>query len=86
MRTKSLSEPTPSTAVAEPRSAERSIRIPEELAKEIEARISPSGFGSVDGFVAFVLARLLESRADEPFSAEDENRLRERLRSLGYID
>lgn len=67
-------------------SPQRTIRIPEELAKEIEARIRPSGFESADAFVSYVLARLIEQRSEEPFSAEDEAKLRERLRSLGYID
>jgi hypothetical protein len=40
----------------------------------------------VDAFTAFVLARLLESPNEVPFSAEDEAKIRERLRSLGYID
>ncbi|HUI38521.1 MAG TPA: CopG family transcriptional regulator [Thermoplasmata archaeon] len=65
---------------------ERAIRIPEETARALEARISGSGFQSVDTFVGFILARLLESHSDQPFSEEDERRLRERLRSLGYID
>jgi Arc/MetJ-type ribon-helix-helix transcriptional regulator len=68
------------------RTPERSVRIPEEVAADIESRIEGSGFASVDAFVAFVLARLLEDRSEEPFSEEDERRLRERLRSLGYID
>jgi Arc/MetJ-type ribon-helix-helix transcriptional regulator len=64
----------------------RTIRIPEEVAKAMEARIEGSGFANVDDFVSFVLARLSEQPAGEPFSEEDERRLRERLRSLGYID
>jgi hypothetical protein len=64
----------------------RTIEIPEEIAKALEARIHGSGFASVDAFVSFVLARLSEQPSSEPFSEEDEKRLRERLRSLGYID
>ena len=64
----------------------REVRLPEELARAIERRIGGSGFTSVDAFVAYVLARLLETPATEPFSEADEQRLRERLRSLGYID
>jgi hypothetical protein len=64
----------------------RSVRIPEEVALAIERRIAGSGFASVDAFVGFVLARLMEGQSREPFSEEDERRLRERLRSLGYID
>ncbi len=64
----------------------RSVSIPEETAAGIEARIRGTGFQSVDAFVTFVLARLLESSGEVPFSEEDERRIKERLRSLGYID
>jgi Arc/MetJ-type ribon-helix-helix transcriptional regulator len=66
--------------------SERTLRVPEEVAADIERRIQGSGFASVDAFVAFVLARLLERHSEVPFSEEDEQRIRERLRSLGYID
>lgn len=69
-----------------PAPATRPVRIPEELATEIEHRIQGSGFANVDAFVGFVLARLLERHSEVPFSEEDEQRIRERLRSLGYID
>jgi hypothetical protein len=65
---------------------ERTLRIPEETAAGIEHRIQGSGFGTVDAFVSFVLARLLETPGETPFSEEDERKLKERLRSLGYID
>ncbi|MCI4366173.1 MAG: CopG family transcriptional regulator [Thermoplasmata archaeon] len=65
---------------------ERTLRIPEETAAGIELRIEGSGFGTVDAFVSFVLARLLETPGETPFSEEDERKLKERLRSLGYID
>ncbi|HXW66915.1 MAG TPA: CopG family transcriptional regulator [Thermoplasmata archaeon] len=64
----------------------RSLRIPEETARAIEERIRGSGFETVDAFVAFVLARLLEQPGDAAFSEADERALKERLRSLGYID
>lgn len=64
----------------------RTLRLPEHVVAGIESRIKGSGFRDADSFVAFVLERLLDSPAREPFSAEDEQRLREKLRSLGYID
>lgn len=64
----------------------RTLTIPEETAVGLEARIRGSGFRSLDAFVGFVLARLLETPGEVPFSEEDERRLKERLRSLGYID
>ena len=74
------------TGLDSPAGPSRTIRIPEEVARAIEERIRSSSFGSVDAFVAFVLARLLEQSAGEVFSEEDEKALKERLRSLGYID
>ncbi|MCI4357832.1 MAG: CopG family transcriptional regulator [Thermoplasmata archaeon] len=69
-----------------PAPSERPLHIPEEVAADIERRIQGSGFASVDAFVGYVLARLLERPSDVPFSEEDEQRIRDRLRSLGYID
>ncbi len=66
--------------------AMRSIRIPEEVARAVEARMKGSSFESVDAFVAFVLARLAEEPGAGSFSEEDERQLKEKLRSLGYID
>ncbi len=66
--------------------AARSIRIPEETARQIEERLKGSAFDSVDSFVAFVLARLLEEPGGPGLSEEEEQKLKERLRSLGYID
>ncbi|MGI0071781.1 MAG: CopG family transcriptional regulator [Thermoplasmata archaeon] len=64
----------------------RVLRLPADVVRGLEERIRGSSFDSVDAFVAFVLARLLESGGETPFSAEDEKALKERLRSLGYID
>ena len=75
--------------MTEPRSKEakgRSVRIPEHVAVALEARIKGSSFDSLDAFVAFVLARLAEQSGEDVFSEEDEKALKERLRSLGYID
>ncbi|HXQ94055.1 MAG TPA: CopG family transcriptional regulator [Thermoplasmata archaeon] len=69
-----------------PPAKRRTITIPEDVAQGIDERIRNTGFASTDAFVEFVLARLLESTGEIPFSAEDERRLKERLRSLGYID
>jgi Arc/MetJ-type ribon-helix-helix transcriptional regulator len=62
------------------------VRLPEEVARALEERIRGSSFESIDAFVTFVLARLLEQTGETVFSEEDERVLKERLRSLGYID
>ena len=66
--------------------AVRIVRLPEEIARGLEARRRGSAFADLDSYVAFILARLLDEPSDTPFSEQDEQRLRERLRSLGYID
>lgn len=75
-----MSEPSaPSTGT-------RSIQLPEELVEALQERVRGTSFDSVDAFVAFVLARLLDHPGAAGFSEEEERSLRERLRSLGYID
>ena len=69
-----------------PERSDAEVRLPAEIVRGIEARIRGTGFRSVDEFVAFVLARLLEEPSPAGFSEEDERKLRERLRALGYID
>lgn len=64
----------------------RAIHLSEEVARGLDARRQGSSFPDLDAYVEFVLARLLDEPSSEPFSEEDERRLRERLRSLGYID
>jgi hypothetical protein len=69
-----------------PADATRTVKIPEDVARQLERKLARTSFGSLDAFVAFVLARLAESPSETPFSEDEERQLRERLRSLGYID
>ena len=69
-----------------PRGPTRTIELPEDLVRELAERIRGSSFESVDAFVTFVLARLTDEPSGTAFSEEDERHLKERLRSLGYID
>ena len=64
----------------------RTVELPEELVQALEEKVRGTSFDSVDSFIAFVLARLLDQPGTSGFTEEDERVLRERLRSLGYID
>ena len=64
----------------------RAVQLPEDLVQALEARMRGTSFGSIDDFVTFVLARLLDQPTSHAFTEEEERSLRERLRSLGYID
>jgi hypothetical protein len=65
----------------------RTVRLPEELVRALEERMRGSAFESVDALIAFILGRLVDlAPGDTAFSEEDERLLKDRLRSLGYID
>jgi Arc/MetJ-type ribon-helix-helix transcriptional regulator len=64
------------------------VSIPIPLFKKIEERIKGTGFTSVSGYVTYVLREIVaeeETVEEEPFSEEDEERVKERLRALGYL-
>ena len=64
------------------------VSIPTPLFKKVEERIKETGFTSVSSYVAYVLREIIaeEEEEKEPFSEEDKERVKERLRALGYID
>lgn len=66
-----------------------SVSIPTPLFEKVKERIEGTGFSSVSSYVAYVLREVLSKEAakeSEPFSREDEERVKDRLRALGYLD
>ena len=63
------------------------ISIPTPLAEKIKKRIKGTGFTSLS-YVTYVLREVLSGMEEEEevFSKEDEKRVKDRLRALGYID
>lgn len=65
------------------------ISIPTPLAKKIKKRIEGTGFTSLSSYVTYVLREVIsgiEEESEEVFSKEDEEKVKERLRALGYLD
>jgi Arc/MetJ-type ribon-helix-helix transcriptional regulator len=66
------------------------ISIPTPLAEKIKKQIEGTGFNSLSSYVTFVLRQIAssteKSESDSGFSKEDEEKIKERLRNLGYID
>jgi len=64
------------------------VSIPTPLFKKVEERIKDTGFTSVSSYVTYVLREIVseEEEEAEAFSKEDEERVKERLRALGYLD
>lgn len=64
------------------------VSIPTPLFKKVEERIRETGFTSVSSYVTYVLREIVaeEEEPEKPFTKEDEERVKARLRALGYID
>ena len=65
------------------------VSIPKQLYEKIQERIKDTGFTSASDYVTYVLRQViseLEEEQEEPFTKEDEEKVKERLRSLGYIE
>jgi Arc/MetJ-type ribon-helix-helix transcriptional regulator len=65
-----------------------SVSIPKSLAEKIEKRIKGTEFSSISAYITFVLEEVVsdEEKDDEELSKEDDERIKARLRSLGYLD
>jgi Arc/MetJ-type ribon-helix-helix transcriptional regulator len=67
-----------------------SIEIPKRIYEEIESRVDGEEFKTVEDYIIFVLEELLREEPDEDefseeFTVEDEEKVKERLRNLGYL-
>lgn len=65
------------------------VSIPTPLFHKISERIKGTGFTSVSSYVTYVLREIItedQTEDEEPFTEEDEERIKDRLRALGYLD
>jgi len=67
------------------------VSIPKPLAEKIKERMKGTGFSSVSSYVTYVLRQGLssieeEERSKQAFTKEEEEKVKQRLRDLGYID
>lgn len=65
------------------------ISIPTPLAEKIKKRIKGTGFTSLSSYVTYVLREVIsgiEEDQEEAFTKEDEEKVKDRLRALGYLD
>ena len=65
------------------------LKIPRPLYEKLGQIIEGTGYNSVTDFVVYVLRDIASTHAvadDEPYTEEELLRVKERLRSLGYLD
>ncbi len=65
-----------------------SVEIPTDIFKQIEEKIRNSDVPSVADFITTLLKKKLSSDQSETdsLSSEDEEKVKERLKALGYMD
>jgi hypothetical protein len=71
------------------RDERRSLDLPGGIVDRIERRLPRTDFDTPEAYVTYVMREVLyyvESETDEEFEAVDEADLRDRLRSLGYLN
>ncbi len=67
------------------------VSIPKPLADKVKNRMRGTGFSSVSSYVTYVLRQILSSieedeQSKQAFTKEEEEKVKQRLRDLGYID
>ena len=66
------------------------VSIPVSLYNRIKKLIEGTGFTSVSDYVTYVLREIVamheSEKSAEPFTPEDVERIKEKLRALGYLD
>ena len=69
------------------------IEIPEELIKKLQKRVDATDeFDSVEAYISYIIKQVVERLETEgkeeksAFSEADEEKVKDRLRSLGYLD
>jgi len=67
------------------------VSIPTPLAEKIKKRMEGTGFNSISSYVTYVLREVISSIEEEEqekqaFSKDDEEKVKDRLRALGYLD
>ena len=64
------------------------VSIPASLAEKIKEKIEGTDFDSISSYITYVLREVLANMEEEEevFSKEDEEKIKERLRALGYLD
>jgi len=64
------------------------VKLPRKLYEEALKKAEEAGFSDFNDFLVFILEQLAseEELGSEVLSKEDEEKVKERLRALGYIE
>ena len=68
----------------------QAVELPERIVERVEDRLPRTEFDSPAEYVTFVMEEVLyrveQETGDDDFEAVDENEVKDRLKSLGYLN
>lgn len=62
------------------------VSIPIPLFEKLKDQIEGTGFNSVSSYVGYILREIVTEKGDTPFTDEDEDKVRRKLKKLGYLE
>ena len=62
------------------------LHLPEKLLKSAEEAAQRKGFASLEGFLLSLLKKELHVEDEETISTEEKEKIKEKLRRLGYLE
>ncbi|EMA44798.1 hypothetical protein [Halococcus saccharolyticus] len=69
---------------------QRQVELPERIVERVEKRLPRTEFDSTPEYITYVMEEVLyrveQETEDDDFEAVDEDEVRDRLKSLGYLN
>lgn len=62
------------------------VSIPVPLFEKLKGQINGTGFTSVSSYVGYILREVIAEKGEKPFKQEDDEKIKEKLRKLGYLE
>ena len=62
------------------------IKVSDELYEKISQRAGKTGFKKIDNYVTSLIEDVFKEEHSEKYSKEEEEEIKNRLKSLGYIE
>ena len=62
------------------------VSIPVPLFDKLKKQIDGTGFTSVSSYVGYILREIVAEKGEAPFTDDDEEKIRSKLKKLGYLE
>ena len=62
------------------------LKISSDMYNKLMERAEISGFSKIEDYIKLILEEIISSKKDSSYNTEDEEKVKQRLRDLGYID